>query len=135
MVVAVAIALLTPYELPMHGMVKSFFAGEGFTVVADATFNLGRDRVIAGLDRGSIIEASESLVTARPDALYVSCTGMPLVPYLQEVEDLVGVPVITSAQSMAWHCLEILGYGKAVAGFGMLLRQLGNRPPMDGIQA
>lgn len=116
------IALLTPYPVAMHRQVRQFFSNEGIEIVADATFNLSTDAEIGELSKASLFSAAKELVAEPVDALFVSCTATPLVPFIDELEKELGVTVITSTQAMAWHAMRLGGAKEPVQGFGRLLR-------------
>lgn len=116
------IALMTPYPVAMHRQVRRFFSDEGVDIVADATFNLSTDAEIGELSKASLFSGAEELAAEPVDALFVSCTATPLVPYIDELEERLGVTVITSTQAMAWHAMRLGGFKEPVHGFGRLLK-------------
>lgn len=116
------IALLTPYVIGIHELFMPFFRDNGIAVTADGTFGLETDAEIGELARESIFKASKALVrNARPDALFISCTATPIVPYIARLEKEIGVPVVSSTQAMAWDALRLAGYRRPIRGFGRLL--------------
>lgn len=116
------IALLTPYSLRTQKRFLSFFQENGVEVIADGTFAKTSDAEIGELTRASIFSAAQVLVrTTLPDALFISCTATPIVPYIESLEKEINVPVITSSQAMAWDALRLAGYRKPIHGFGCLL--------------
>lgn len=116
------VALLTPYPVGIHELFLPFLAANGFEIAAHGTFGLHTDAEIGELTRESIFRAAKSLVgTQKPDALFVSCTATPVVPHLADLERVLGVPVISSSQAMAWDALRLAGYHKPIWSFGRLL--------------
>ena len=60
------------------------------------------------------------------DACFISCTAIRSAGLIAQLEDELGIPVITSNQVMAWHMLRRCGISDSVPGFGRLMR-LGGR--------
>ncbi|MGI9465213.1 MAG: ectoine utilization protein EutA, partial [Aestuariivirgaceae bacterium] len=55
------------------------------------------------------------------EAIFISCTALPAVTAIEEIEARTGKPVVTSNQASAWACLRHAGISAAVPGFGQLL--------------
>ena len=60
------------------------------------------------------------------DAVFVSCTNVPLVAQIEELEQRLGKAVISSNSATAWHCLRLAGVDDEVQGLGVLFRTLMN---------
>ncbi|RNJ41079.1 hypothetical protein B5V01_13550 [Mesorhizobium erdmanii] len=116
------LALLTPYGFEFHQKFLPFLAGAGIHVAADGVFECKTDVDICELDVEEILGAAKVLVRqSNADALFLSCTSMPVVPHLARFEKELGIPVMSSTQAMAWHALRLAGYATPTAGFGQLL--------------
>jgi maleate cis-trans isomerase len=53
--------------------------------------------------------------------VFLSCTNLPTLPVLAELEAELGCPVISSNAATIWQCLALLGVPAEAAGLGMLL--------------
>lgn len=116
------IALLTPYGLGTHQSLLRFFRENGFQITADGAFPYTSDHEICELSRESIFCAAKALIyPTLPDALFISCTSTPIVPYIESLEREIGIPVVTSSQAMAWDALRLAGLREPIHGFGRLL--------------
>ncbi|WP_128916442.1 maleate cis-trans isomerase family protein [Bradyrhizobium nanningense] len=116
------IALLSPYELALHRLLPPFLRENGFEISADGTFATSSGTENNKLHRDSIFTAAKELVRHNsPDALFMSCTAMPIVPHIETLEREIGIPVISSTQAMAWDALRLIGYTRPINGFGRLL--------------
>ncbi|MEO0398955.1 MAG: hypothetical protein AAF224_05970 [Pseudomonadota bacterium] len=115
-----SVALLTPYPNYMHSMFIEFFEKYKIAVTADATFNTDEND-IGKISPASLLDASKRLISRdKPDALYISCTAINVVPHIDWLEAELGVRIITSTQVMAWDCLSLLGLTTRRPGFGSL---------------
>ena len=56
------------------------------------------------------------------DAYFLSCTNIRCLSVVDELEQTLGKPVITSNTAMLWHVLRKGGIADAVPGFGKLLQ-------------
>ncbi|PDT64249.1 hypothetical protein CO683_39430 [Bradyrhizobium ottawaense] len=116
------IALLTPYGIETHGTFLPFFRQSGFEITAHGTFEKRTDAEISAISREAIFDAAKTLIkNAKPDALFISCTAMRIVPHIEDLEKEIDVRVISSTQAMAWHSLRLTGFRKPISGFGTLM--------------
>lgn len=116
------IALLTPYIFEVTAAMRDYFAGRGLEVVKTANFNIEFNSDIQRVSPDSIREAACSLDLGGVDALFVSCTALRTADVVDEIENTIGKPVVTSNQALAWHALRLAGYEDPVPGLGRLFR-------------
>ena len=119
------IVLLTPYRPATADLVADFFAGSGLTIAARMTLALAGDLDMNRVSADCLIEAARALMAQAPDseALFISCTGLRTSPLIQRLEDEIRIPVVTSNQALAWHCLRIAGNTQKITGHGRLLSE------------
>ena len=53
---------------------------------------------------------------------FVSCTALPALAILDEVEKKINKPVFSSNQTLIWDTIRSAGYKSSVEGYGKLLR-------------
>jgi len=103
------IVLLTPYSEQVTDEEAEFLHMAGFEVLYARGFALnGSDEYCATPPqfwRDRAIEA------ARPeaDAYFLSCANISAFPVIEEIEQKLGRPVITSNQVVIWEALSLLG--------------------------
>ncbi len=103
------IVLLTPYSEQVTDEEAEFLHMAGFQVLYARGFALnGSDEYCATpaqFWRDRAIEA------ARPDAdaYFLSCANISAFPVIEEIEQKLGRPVITSNQAVIWEALSLLG--------------------------
>ncbi|MGR9161670.1 aspartate racemase/maleate isomerase family protein [Rhizobium leguminosarum] len=110
------IAVLTPYGPTLHNAIARYFSGHGIRVVADYSLaeplNLITDNDISSVPLSRIRDELEKLkLAAAPlDALFVSCAAFSISRSdLEHLTAALGLPIMTSVNAMAWHCLDLLG--------------------------
>jgi maleate isomerase len=59
------------------------------------------------------------------DALFLSCSGIRALEVVDEIEQAIGKPVITSNQAQFWSCLRRAGIMDELQGFGQLFKHSG----------
>jgi maleate isomerase len=116
------IAVLTPYTEGVNRRVRDYFTGRGLAIAAFGAFDKESDVEIAAIAPASIVAAARALDAPDVEAIFLSCTGMRGLAVIEELEAMLGKPVIASNQAMAWHALRLAGYDAPLAGFGRLLQ-------------
>jgi maleate isomerase len=103
------IVLLTPYSAKTTAEEAEFLHAAGYEVLHAKGFALkGSDEYCATLPqfwRDRAVEAE------RPDAdaYLLSCANISVFPVIEEIEEKLGRPVVTSNQVVIWHALSLLG--------------------------
>ena len=60
------------------------------------------------------------------DAIFLSCGGIRSLDVVEEIENLIKKPVITSNQAQMWSCLRRAGIRDQISGFGKIFYKEGN---------
>ncbi len=115
------ITLMAPYLKSVSETLAGYFSDQGLDIQNLYYLNIEDDRDIARLSHQSIIEAAKSAVTPTTQGIFLSCTALPAVPIIAQLESELGIPVVTSNQAMFWQALRKAGYENPVTGFGRLL--------------
>ena len=115
------IALLTPYVGAINRQMRTHLLEHGLQVPVMGSWNIADDNKVAMLSAQSIAPVVRELGAQEDvDAVFVSCTNVPLVDQLCELEQAIGKPVISSNSATAWHSLRLAGVDDRLAGFGRL---------------
>ena len=54
------------------------------------------------------------------DALFVSCTALPVLSIIDKLEKKLDKLVLSSNQALIWNTLEKIGINESISGFGKL---------------
>lgn len=118
------IGLVTAYGEHVVTEEKAFLARHGLEVTADAS-----RACTTPYEQGTLPpQVWREIATALPrdfDALLISCAGIRVSGVIQEIEDAIGRPVISSNSALLWYCLKRLGISATPVGYGTLLREAG----------
>ena len=80
------------------------------------------DEDIASVDPKYLFETLVKLETNNADALFISCTALPALEILDEVEKKINKPVFSSNQTLIWETVRSVEYKNSIMGYGKLLR-------------
>jgi len=116
------IALFTPYPESINKTILEYFNGKNINIVSFGTFNIDLDEDIASVDPKHLLETLIKLDINDADALFVSCTALPVLEILDQVEKKINKIVLSSNQTLIWDTLRSIGYKSPVEGYGKLLR-------------
>ena len=117
------ISLLTPYIDTVTHPMREYIESEGTNVHNVKSFYVKSDVDIARLNPTDIKAAAMETYKSGADALFLSCTALRAADVIDELEDELGIPVLSSNQCMFWQALRIAGYANPIEGFGRLMLQ------------
>lgn len=118
------IAVFSPYAPDVNFLLYRQLIKSGFSITVFGYLNITIDTKIPKISKLSMIQALKILLyKKRYDAIFMSCTNLPILEYIEEIELLFNVPVISSNAAMFWHCLYLLGMKAKCPGYGTLLNQ------------
>jgi len=80
------IALFTPYPESVNKTILEYFSRKNINIVSFGTFNIDLDEDIANVDPKHLLETLIKLDINDADALFVSCTALPVLEILDQVE-------------------------------------------------
>lgn len=115
----------TPYLDEINTAEAEFLLAKGFDILDIQGLNLS-----TGLEFGRVTPAfwkKFAIEIDQPDAdaVFLSCGGIRALEVVDEIEQAIGKPVITSNQAQFWSCLRRAGIRDEISGFGQLFGQAG----------
>ena len=115
------IAILTPYPKVINQTVYNYLYDRKIKIDTFRGFNLKYDSDIAKVDQQHLIKTIKDIDTSNIDAIFVSCTALRILEILQEVEDSIKIPIISSNQAIIWDSIRSVKIKSSIDGFGKLL--------------
>jgi len=115
------ISLFTPYPETVNKSILEYFNKKNVNIVSFSTFNIDLDEDIASVDPKHLLETLIKLDTKDADALFISCTALPVLQIIDKVEKKINKIVLSSNQTLIWDTLRSVGYKSSVEGYGKLL--------------
>ena len=116
------IAVFTPYPESVNKTISEYLIKKNINIISFSTFNLDLDVDFARVDPKYLSEILIQLDINNADALFVSCTALPALEILEEVEKKINKPVFCSNQTLIWDTIRSTGYKNSIMGYGKLLR-------------
>ena len=116
------IAVFTPYPESVNKTISEYLIKKNINVMSFSTFNLDLDVDFARVDPEYLSEILTKLNIKDADALFVSCTALPALEILDDVEKKINKPVFSSNQTLIWDTIRSVGYKSSVEGYGKLLK-------------
>lgn len=105
---ATRIGLVSPYVPSVAGPIRQAFENAGFQVTATLSFGEEVEAKVARIDPASVAGAAREVArTGRPDAIFLSCTNLRTLEILPELEAELGIPVLSSNQTLAWDMARL----------------------------
>jgi len=117
------IAVFTPYPEPVNKTIFEYLDKKNINIISFSTFNLDLDVDIARVDPKYLAETLNKLNINEADALFISCTALPALQILDEVEKKINKPIFSSNQTLIWDTIRSVGYNSSIEGYGKLLRK------------
>ena len=115
------IAILTPYPKLVNETVYDYLQKRRIEVDSFSGFNLEYDSDIAKVDPQHLIKTIKNIDYSDVDAIFVSCTALRIVEVLQEIEDLIKKPIVSSNQAIIWDSIRSTKIKSNIKGYGKLL--------------
>ena len=122
------LAVATPYVQALNDHEQHYFEARGFAVTAVEGLGIGETpaeyRYLCRVPADVIADlAARAVAASACDGLFVSCTDLPVLPLIADLEARFGLPVVTSNQATLWHALRTLGLDDRLDGLGRLLAE------------
>jgi maleate cis-trans isomerase len=114
------IVLVSPYERSTHEHELEFMDQAGIDVVGERNLGLSGSDAYCGIPPSDWVEVMTAMKDDRADAYFVSCANIRAIEVIEELEERLGRPVVTSNQVVIWQALRLAGIDEPVPGLGRL---------------
>ena len=114
------ISIFTPYTKKINDSVINYFKKENISVNSLTYFDIASDLDIGKVDEDHLFEVLSKIDLKDSDALFVSCTALPVLSIIDEIEKKLNKIVLSSNQTLIWDALRLIGNNEPVVGFGKI---------------
>lgn len=115
------VGLISPYIASVSDRLRDVLAEACIDVAAFASFNEAVERKVARITPASIADAAIAMGQKSDcDAVFLSCTNLRTLDVIDEIEQKIGKPVLSSNQVLAWHLGQLAGLEKPFFAPGRL---------------
>jgi len=114
------ISIFTPYTKTINDSVVSYFEKENVCVNSLTYFDIASDLDIGKVDEDYLFEVLSKIDLEDSDALFVSCTALPVLSIIDQLEKKLNKIVLSSNQTLIWDTLNLIENKDPVVGFGKI---------------
>ena len=99
------IYIFTPYSKKLNDEVLDYFKNEGFEITSNSYFDIEADYNIGKVDQNHLYDVLSKIDLKGAEALFVSCTALPVLPIIDKLEKELNTIVLSSNQALIWDTL------------------------------
>ena len=116
------LSIFTPYPKDLNNEVIKYFEENGFTITNNLYFDISDDIEIGKVDQKHLFDVLLNMDHKSSDALFVSCTALPVLSMIDDLEKKLEKTVLSSNQVLIWDTLQSIGKKENINGFGKLFK-------------
>jgi maleate isomerase len=114
------LSIFTPYTDEINQSVINYFKKENIEIIQLTYFDIASDLDIGKVDPEHLFDVLGKIDLSNSDALFVSCTALPVLSIIKDLEKKTGKIVLSSNQTLIWDTLKKINCNNKVEGFGEL---------------
>ena len=114
------LSIFTPYTDEINQSVINYFTKENIEITQLTYFDIASDLDIGKVDPDYLFDVLSKIDLSNSDALFVSCTALPVLSIIKDLEKKTDKIVLSSNQTLIWDTLKNINYNNKVEGFGKL---------------
>ena len=116
------VSIASPHTDEVNQRAQAFIEGNGFQVTSTKGLGLTVPYQVAHLDSDEMYKLAKQVVKDDPgaDTVFITCTGLTVVPIIEPLEAEIKKTVITSNQAAIWAALRRINVKDHIKGFGVL---------------
>lgn len=114
------IAVVSPYPPAVNELMIAYLQHDGFDILGLSVLDAWAGGGIPKLSRAEILRLTQQSPHQAADAVFLSCTNLRAGELIDELEALLGKPVVTSNQATFWSCMRAIGMEMPRPGLGAL---------------
>ena len=114
------ISIFTPYTKIINNSVVDYFNKEKIIINSLTYLDLASDLDIGKVDQHYLFEVLSKINLEDSDALFVSCTALPVLSIIDKLEKKLNKIVLSSNQTLIWEALNLIGNKEPVIGYGKI---------------
>ena len=116
------VSVFTPYTKSINDSVVNYFNKENIAVNGLTYFDIESDLDIGKVDEEYLFEVLSKINLEDSEALFVSCTALPVLSIIDKLEKKMNKVILSSNQTLIWESLNAIGYKNSIEGFGKLFK-------------
>ena len=114
------LSIFTPYTDQINQSVIEYFKKENIEISELSYFDLASDIDIGKVDPNHLFDVLSRKDLTSSDALFVSCTALPVLSIIKDLEKKLGKIVLSSNQTLIWDTLKQIDCKNKIKDYGEL---------------
>ena len=114
------LSIFTPYTDEINQSVINYFKKENIEIDELSYFNIASDLDIGKVNPDHLFDVLSKIDLLNSDALFVSCTALPVLSIIKNLEKKMSKIVLSSNQTLIWDTLKQIDFKSKVEGYGEL---------------
>ena len=114
------VSIFTPYTDEINQSVINYFKDDKIEISELSYFDIASDLDIGKVDPQHLFDVLVKQDLSKSDALFVSCTALPVLSIIDEIEKKLGKVILSSNQTLIWDTLKQVNNQNKVDGYGVL---------------
>ena len=114
------LSVFTPYTDEINQSVINYFKKEDIEISELTYFNIASDLDIGKVDPEHLFDVLIKKSLSNDDALFVSCTALPALSIIKDLEKKMRKIVLSSNQTLIWDTLKKINFKDKIDGYGEL---------------
>jgi maleate isomerase len=114
------VSIFTPYTDEINQSVINYFKNEKIEISELSYFDIASDLDIGKVDPQHLFDVLVNQDLSNSDALFVSCTALPVLSIINDIEKKLGKVILSSNQTLIWDTLKQIDNQNKVDGYGVL---------------
>ena len=114
------LSVFTPYTDEINQSVINYFKKENIEITGLTYFDIASDLDIGKVHPEYLFDVLSKIDLSNSDALFVSCTALPVLSIIQDLEKKMDKIILSSNQTLIWDTLKQIDFRNEVEGYGEL---------------
>ena len=114
------VVLVSPYSRPSHEHEIEFLEEAGCEIVGERNLGLAGSEAYSAMPASEWVEVLRAMKDDKADVYFASCANIRAIEALEEMEEILDAPVVTSNQLVIWQALRLAGINDPIPGLGRL---------------
>ena len=114
------LSVFTPYTDEINQSVINYFKKENIEITGLTYFDIASDLDIGKVNPDHLFDVLSKIDLLNSDALFVSCTALPVLSIIKDLEKKMNKIVLSSNQTLIWDTLNQIDFKSKIEGYGEL---------------
>ena len=114
------ISIFTPYTDEINQSLVNYFKNENIEISDLSYLDIASDLDIGKIDPNYLFETLVNIDLSQSDTLFISCTALPVLSLIKDIEKKIGKIVLSSNQVLIWDTLKQVDFNVSILNYGEL---------------